>query len=268
MHAWRNAVDVARGLELGCTTSGELFMPQPGIPLQGWEPPDDERALLALAGRTTQEAFEANRQQRAQDVAGWCAVSPEKKGFEIGSGEGTVARLLSPSCMSLDCNDISESFLSRARSNCSARDNVKFFLIDHYLDHLPGDSYDFGYSLNVFIHFNVYDIFNYLRAVERVLRTGGVFYFDACTIGPATLPAFREHADIYAQIPEKIRGLLNFNGESVLHSLITEAGLVLSERSSFSSNGWFKVLVGKPDPLQPVEEGAEPAPEISDAPIE
>jgi SAM-dependent methyltransferase len=220
-------------------------MSQLEIPVRGWEPPNDERALLALAGHSTQAEFEANRQQRAREVADWCGVSRAKRGFEIGSGEGTVARLLSPVCMSLDCSDISESFLSRARSNCSACDNVSFFPINHYLDHLSDESYDFGCSLNVFIHFNAYDIFNYLRSIKRALRTGGLFYFDACTIGPATLSGFREHADIYAQAPEKVRGLLNFNSESVLRLLIAEAGLTLSPRSEFSTNGWLRVLVEK-----------------------
>lgn len=221
-------------------------MPQDaGVRVNAWEVSSDEQALLALAGHSTQADFEADRQRRAREVVDWCQVGHAKRGFEIGSGEGTVARLLSQLCVGLDCSDISESFLSKARSNCSACGNVSFFLIDRYLDHLSDEGYDFGYSLNVFIHFNPYDIFNYLRSVKRVLKAKGWFYFDACTIGSDTISSFREHADMYAQAPETIRGLLNFNSEHVLRSLISEAGLTLSTRSSFSKSGWFKVLVQK-----------------------
>jgi len=122
--------------------------------------------------------------------------------FEIGSGDGTVATLLSKHCSFIDCNDVSTSLLEKARMNCVGISNVVFHKIGAgYLDYLPSEAYDFGYSLNVFVHFNPYDIFNYLRDVQRILKVGGVFSFDACTIGTYTVDLFHTQAQFYKEDP-------------------------------------------------------------------
>src|SRR5579871_6545927 len=107
------------------------------VKLNAWETTDDEHALRALAGHTTYSEFQKDRQQRAREVIQWCDIGRDKRGFEIGSGEGTVASLISPKCRSLDCNDISDTFLSRAGATCASCNNVQFFKIGmEYLDHL------------------------------------------------------------------------------------------------------------------------------------
>jgi len=218
-----------------------------GIIKNAWEVVTDEHALLALAGDSTREEFERDREERVREVIEWCSIDVHRRGFEVGSGEGTVARLLSSNCLWLDCNDISASFLERARNNCGACKNVAFHKIDSdYLDYLPSESYDFGFSLNVFIHLNSYDIFHYLRSAQRILKAGGYFYFDACTIGEQTIALFREHADTYRRSPEAVRGLLNFNHPNFLSAIVREAGLTVSDRSYLSETGWLKVLTIKP----------------------
>jgi SAM-dependent methyltransferase len=209
-----------------------------------WEVSTDEQALLALAGHDTPEEFQRDREQRAKEVLALCEVAPNSRGFEIGSGEGTVARLLSPHCLHLDCNDISESFLERARKNCAASSNVSFHTIgDAYLGHLPSGSYDFGFSLNVFIHFNSYDMYLYLVEVKRLLKPGARFLFDACTLGQATLALFHEQAKMYRQDPQQIRGLLSYTDPALVPQLIRASGLNLDGRSNFDRGGWLKVLV-------------------------
>ena len=212
-----------------------------------WELREDEDGLLQLAGHSTREEFERDRQQHASEIVQFCSIKPDGRGFEIGSGDGTVARILSPQCLSLDCNDISASFLERARVNCAEYKNLSFYQIrDKYLDHLPDNSYDFGYSLHVFIHFNAYDIFNYLLSVKRLLKPGGIFYFDACALGEQTLTVFREHAQMYATAPETIRGLLNYNHPDTVRKMIREAGLEMSKESQPSEDGWMKIVTLKP----------------------
>ena len=209
-----------------------------------WEVENDEHALLALAGHNTPEEFEKDRRYHAGEIARLCSVTTQSRGFEIGSGEGTVARILSSQCQFLDCNDISASFLERARVNCAQHNNVAFHKIESdYLNYLPAASYDFGYALHVFIHFNPYDIFNYLNSVKRLLKPGGKFFFDAGTIGEQTIALFREHAEMYRKSPEGIRGLLNFNHPDVLRIIIREVGFALSDLSELTTPGWMRVLV-------------------------
>ncbi len=211
-----------------------------------WEFQTDDQALRALAGNATREDFLRDRERRAVEVARLCEIGVRQRGFEIGSGEGNVARLLANRCRALDCSDISESFLAVARMTCSDIPNVTFHKISKYLDHLPSATYDFGYSLNVFIHFNPYDIFNYLQSVRRILKPGGIFYFDACTLGEQTRELFREQAAMYCETPQNMRGYLNFNHPDVIRAIVKETGLEILEKSDLSSAGWLKVLIAKP----------------------
>jgi ubiquinone/menaquinone biosynthesis C-methylase UbiE len=179
-------------------------------------------------------------------VIGLCHINPGQRGFEIGSGDGTVAKIISAYCHSLACTDISSSFLAAARRTCAECRNVSFHQIGaDYLAFLPSDTYDFGFALNVFIHLNAYDIFHYLRDVQRILKQGGAFLFDACDLGPQTLDACREHAQIYRSDPATIRGLLNFNSAGALKLLIDEVGLSIANPSIVGKSGWMKLLVTK-----------------------
>lgn len=211
-----------------------------------WEVDSDENMMLALTGHTRREEYLRDREERAREVLSYCGVEAHHVGFEIGSGDGTVARILSGHCRRLDCNDISQQFLETARGHCADCANVAFHKIESdYLDFLPAEAYDFGYSLNVFIHFNPYDIYHYLSSVHKILRPGGVFMFDASHLGSATWDLFFEHAEIYRQHPETIRGVMNFNHPSLIQTVIEKVGLHVSKRSMIGDNGWMKIIVTK-----------------------
>jgi SAM-dependent methyltransferase len=175
-----------------------------------------------------------------------CRIGPAQRGFEIGSGDGTVAKILSTHCHFLDCTDISCSFLAAAQSNCAECTNISFHQIDSaYLEFLSSDTYDFGFALHVFIHLNAYDIVHYLRDVGRILKHGGTFLFDARDLGAQTIDIFREHAERYRSDPTRVRGLLNFNSIGALKTLIQDVGLRLSDRSIIGDSGWMTLVVTK-----------------------
>lgn len=211
-----------------------------------WELETDTQALLALAGDYSFEEYLQDRQQRAKELLTICRIQTCHRAFEIGSGDGTIANLLSKHCDFIDCSDVSASFLDRARKNCSGIENISFHKIgNEYLGHLPSDTYDIGYSLNVFIHLNPYDISNYLRDVQRILRVGGLFYFDACTFGEQTKELFHTQAQLYRDDPTVIRGLLNFNHPELIKALVEDAGLRIISDSYMGEEGWLKILVEK-----------------------
>jgi SAM-dependent methyltransferase len=211
-----------------------------------WEVGSEEDALLALAGHASPEIYYQDRLQRAEEVKQVCRVQASHRIFEIGSGDGTVAKILSSNCARLDCNDISESFLNKARRNCAGIPNIAFHAIGFdYLQHLPSASYDSGFSLNVFIHFNLYEIFCYLTEVERLLQGGGLFYFDACTLGDQTLALFREQAVSYKEDRSRLPGLLNFNHPEPIARIIQEVGLHEVSGPVAHGGGWLKFLLEK-----------------------
>lgn len=114
-----------------------------------------------------------------------------------------------------------------------------------YLDYLPSESYDFGYSPNVFIHFHPYDTFNYSQDVQRILKTDGLFYFDACTIGKETVELFHTYARFYKDDPTRVRGLLNFNHPELIRTILADVGLHVADGSYMGNEGWLKVLAKK-----------------------
>jgi SAM-dependent methyltransferase len=210
-----------------------------------WEFGSDEEALLALAGHATPEIYYQDRLRRAEEVKQVCRIRPSHRAFEIGSGDGTVAKILSSACAHLDCNDISNSFLIKARQNCAGIPNIAFHAIGRdYLQHVPSASYDFGFSLNVFIHCNPYEIFHYLKDVERLLKPEGLFYFDACTLGDETMALFREQALNYKEDRTRLPGLLNFNHPQLIARIIHEVGLREVNRP-VEAGGWLKFLIEK-----------------------
>ena len=216
------------------------------VTVNAWETDTDEEQVLALGGHSSFEEIRADRVRRADDLIRELSIAPGKVGFEIGSGTGIVARILAARCTQLDCNDISASFLEAAKAECAGRDNVRFFKIeDDYLAYLPSDSYDFGYSLNVFIHFNPFDIYNYLVDVRRLLKPGGVFLFDACTFGSQTRDIFIEHASLYRKHPGNVRGFVAFNDPELIYRLAADVGLKVLTGARDNREGWMKFVVGR-----------------------
>ena len=204
---------------------------------------------IALAGSMPRDEYLKHREELARELIGVFGLDGTQRGFEIGSGDGIVARDIARQCRSLDCADISRTFLQAAQETCGRLDNVHFHLIaSDFLDFLPAGGYDFGYALNVFVHLNAYDIFFYLCSVDRLLRSGGLFQFNIATIGECTRELFHRQARNYRshQNPFRTRGLMNWHGMDLVRVLVTEAGLLFCEDRLAESGGRYRVLVEKP----------------------
>jgi len=201
-----------------------------------------------VAGTIAREDYLRDRRELVAQVRGALAPDPAARLFEIGSGEGVMARDLAADVGELYCLDVSGSFLDVARRTCAGRPNVAFQKIDeNYLDVLPDDAFDGGYCLNVFIHLGVYEIHQYLLGVARVLHGGGRFIFNFATLGPATIGLFRSYAARFRDAsPMQLPGFMRWHGREVVETLATEAGLV-PEPASFVDRGGICTLVVRRD---------------------
>ena len=203
----------------------------------------------ALAGNWSREVYLRHRVDLAEGLAELLHLDGTQEGFEIGSGEGLVARSLAAHCKSLDCTDISRTFLEAAKSTCRDCANVRFHLIEKdFLDFLPPENYDFGYSSNVFVHLHAYDIYFYLCSARKILRPGGTFVFNIAAIGDSTREMFHSQALEYRghQDPVRARGLMNWHGVDLIRQLVEEAALSFDEDALRSSDGHFRVIAMKP----------------------
>lgn len=104
--------------------------------------------------------------------------------LEIGSGGGRVTELLVPECRNLIASDISKFMLSILRSRFKSYSSVAYLLLDGTgLTGVTDSSLDAVVSYDVFVHFEAWKIFNYLREIRRVLRPdGGALIHHANTL--------------------------------------------------------------------------------------
>jgi hypothetical protein len=158
-----------------------------------WNFEDRNAKLLALGasdGRTAdfdrmvreRHAREPEILSRLQLGAGQDIV------MDLGSGMGIVGEVIAPHVGQLHCCDISETFLADCRSRLSRFANVHYHQISYAdLSALHGIGVNKGYATLLFIHFNFYDLVLYLSETNKIMATGGLFYFDFNDIGQFNL---------------------------------------------------------------------------------
>lgn len=215
-----------------------------------WEWASERDMQSYLAGDLPRAEYLRDRRRQARLVQHVLGLAGQHSVFEIGSGEGLVAAALAPRVKRLACVDISASFLARAQATCQGLENVEFCLSRAYLDDLPSASYDRGYSWNLFVHFDAYQVFHYLRAVARVLLPGGLFAFNFITLGDQTVRHFRVFADAYRSASaEQLPGFLRWYEPALMSAIAREAGLAPVAESG--GGGGHILTVGRP----PVPDG-------------
>ena len=93
---------------------------------------------------------------------------------EIGAGGGRVAAKVADRVARLWCFDISAEMQIRARSVLATSTNVEYVLVEGAeLPAAMGDTFDFVYSFDVFVHLDVHTMWKYVREIHRVLKDGG-----------------------------------------------------------------------------------------------
>ncbi len=127
-----------------------------------------DEATLRLTGRFT-----------ARQVRAALDPQPTDRVFEIGCGVGRIGRELLADVAHWTGLDISENMLGMAAGRLDGGDKVTLApLHAPRLEGIADASMDKGYCVAVFIHMDKEDFALYLREVARVLRPGGLFYFD------------------------------------------------------------------------------------------
>jgi len=93
---------------------------------------------------------------------------------EIGPGGGRFTEVLLPKCDVLHAVDTSPRMVDALRARFGEDRGIVYHLADGKgLGMLADASVDAAFSYGVFVHLQHWDIFNYLRELERVLRPGG-----------------------------------------------------------------------------------------------
>lgn len=150
--------------------------------------------------------------------------------LEIGPGGGKYSAGVSPLCKKLICADVSSEMLKRTSKRLGQGANletVKLNGID--FTGVADQSIDFAFSIDVFVHLDLEDIYVYLREFQRVLKPGGplVLHFASLMTFPGFDLFFRE-ADINRAQFKQI-GRINFITPELARRLFECVGFVVDE---------------------------------------
>jgi ubiquinone/menaquinone biosynthesis C-methylase UbiE len=145
-------------------------------------------ALIAVDGSASEETARLTGAYTARQVTSALDLKPTDRVLELGCGVGRIGLEIAPKVAHWEGADISQNMLDVARSRLSGQKNVGFTeLKQSRLDGLADASFDKAYCVAVFIHMDKEDFFLYLEELARVLKPGGVLFFDtwnlASTVG-------------------------------------------------------------------------------------
>lgn len=143
-------------------------------------------ALIAVDGSASEETARLTGAYTAKQVASALDLKPTDRVLELGCGVGRIGLEIAPKVAHWEGADISANMLEVARRRLSNQGNVGFTeLRRSQLVGLADASFDKAYCVAVFIHMDKEDFFLYLQELARVLKPGGVLFFDTWNLASA-----------------------------------------------------------------------------------
>jgi len=190
-------------------------------------------ALLAVDGSTNEDVLRLTGAYSARQVEAALDLRASDRVLELGCGVGRIGREIAPNIAHWEGSDISGNMLKVARERLAAHANVGLTeLTRTSLQPLADASFDKAYCVAVFIHMDKEDFYLYLEDMARVLKPGGLFFFDAWTLSsPVGWRRFFLEAGQYRDVvpthrkeiarnqfthPEEVRAFLDHTGFDVI----------------------------------------------------
>jgi len=136
-------------------------------------------ALLAVDGSANEQVLQLTGAYSARQVETALDLHKSDRVLELGCGVGRIGHLLAPKVAHWEGADISANMLRVAKERLAAHGNVGFTeLARTTLAPIADASIDKAYCVAVFIHMDKEDFYLYLEELARVVKPGGLIYFD------------------------------------------------------------------------------------------
>ena len=212
--------------------------------------PDALAAMSAVDGSPDEATLRLTGRYTARQLHAALDWAPTDRVFEIGCGVGRIGLELLPHIGAWTGLDISENMLGVARTRLGHDPRVQLHAVDRpSLAALADGSQDKGYCVAVFIHMDKEDFAHYLHEVARVLRPGGLFYFDHWNLAnPVGLRRFSLDFEQARHQPPGVRKDVarnQFSNPEEARLLVEHAGLELV--ANLEGSPWLHVVVRRPD---------------------
>ena len=155
-------------------------------------------ALLAVDGSANEQVLQLTGAYSARQVETALDLHKSDRVLELGCGVGRIGHLLAPKVAHWEGADISANMLRVAKERLAAHGNVGFTeLARTTLAPIVDASIDKAYCVAVFIHMDKEDFYLYLEELARVVKPGGLIYFDTWNL--ASKVGWRRYALEVAQ---------------------------------------------------------------------
>ncbi len=136
-------------------------------------------AFIAVDGSTNEETARLTGTYSGHQVSAALDLQPTDRVLELGCGVGRIGREIAPKVAHWEGTDISSNMIEVARERLAGFGNVGFTELSRSsLQPLADASFDKAYCVAVFIHMDKEDFFLYLEEMARILKPGGLLYFD------------------------------------------------------------------------------------------
>jgi ubiquinone/menaquinone biosynthesis C-methylase UbiE len=222
---------------------------------RNWDFTEKRQLLYALVGfdfgkepETKLDEIRAYKRNESGFLLNTLKPNKDDVMMDLGSGCGFIARVMAPLCRQIYCLDISSEFLRFAKEELQEFPNVGFHRINygdlHFLDDKKITK---GYANAVFIHFNFFDVVQYLKEIYRILVPGGLFMFGLSNTDCLDIKNDRYFSMVMADYVKQrtsIATLMQWNSSQGVCSAARQIGFEASEL--WAAQGSSMILVRKP----------------------
>jgi len=140
---------------------------------------DAATAFQMMDRSTTEEELQRSGMDTAERLRQGLAIRRSDMVLEIGCGVARIGRELALHCSEWHGVDVSRNMIRIAEERTSHLPNTKLQLIDSGdLSSYPDDFFDKVYSTLTLFHLDKEDMFAYIQEIRRVLKVGGIAYYD------------------------------------------------------------------------------------------
>jgi len=220
----------------------ELWSPQMGGDYKSfWDSmaKDKAGAYLAVAGEpfgepATDESISAHGKDTAQILVSKMGIAKDDHVLEVGVGVGRIAEHIVPLCARFAGTDISANMIELAKKRLEGLGKVDLYASDKSdLSMFPDNTFDKVFFQVVLIHLDREDAFHYMREARRVLKPGGLAWFQFYNVlHPRGFREFEFAVDYMIEKGAKTRGRVHCYTADEVRQFVGRAGLVLDERAS------------------------------------